>query len=255
MPAGRTRMHAGEVLTEPALVRALLLDQFPALAELPLELVPSFGTDHDVYRVGSELSARLPRIGWALRQAETEAAWMPRFAPHLPVAVPEVVSTGVPGHGYPFAWSLHRWLPGEAATTASFDRDDAALDLARCIHALQAIPTTGAHPRLPGARGGPLLEADAGVRDAAARLDPTRDEGMEEAEVVAAWDRSLAVPAYQGRGVWVHGDLLPGNLLLIGKRLSAVIDWGGLNVGDPACDLQPAWHVFEGSSPTASGRR
>ena len=63
-----------------------------------------------------------------------------------------------------------------------------------------------------------------------------------------AWEESLDAPTSQGDAVWVHGDLLPGNLLVVDGRLSAVIDFGGLNVGDPACDLQPAWNVFTGPS-------
>jgi aminoglycoside phosphotransferase (APT) family kinase protein len=61
-------------------------------------------------------------------------------------------------------------------------------------------------------------------------------------------EESLNASPWDGQEVWVHGDLLPGNLLVVDGRLSAVIDFGCLNVGDPACDLQPAWNVFADAS-------
>jgi aminoglycoside phosphotransferase (APT) family kinase protein len=71
---------------------------------------------------------------------------------------------------------------------------------------------------------------------------------IDRAAVLRSWEQSLAAPAWGGAEEWVHGDLLPGNLLVVNGRLSAVIDFGGLNVGDPACDLQPAWNMFTGRS-------
>src|SRR3954470_8356645 len=108
-------MHADEVATDPELVRGLLHDQFAPWAELPIELVESYGTDHDIYRLGDRLAARLPRIAWATKQAAKEAEWLPRLAPQLPLALPVPVALGRPGHGYPFDWSVCEWLPGQNA--------------------------------------------------------------------------------------------------------------------------------------------
>ncbi|MFI6331270.1 aminoglycoside phosphotransferase family protein [Micromonospora chersina] len=238
----RTKMHADEVLTDADLVRRLLAGQFPHWADRPLRLVPSYGTDHDIYRLGDDLAVRLPRIGWATRQAAREAEWLPRLAPHLPLALPVPVAMGRPAEGYPFDWSVCEWLPGENAGTARFDPDAAAVDLAAFVAALRRIDTADAYPRPPRARGADLAELDDGVRDAVRRLGDRVDGGA----VLRAWQESLDAPAWDGPGVWVHGDLLPGNLLVVDGRLSAVIDFGGLNVGDPACDLQPAWNVFTG---------
>ncbi|MGC3858803.1 aminoglycoside phosphotransferase family protein [Micromonospora chersina] len=240
----RTKMHADEVLTDADLVRRLLAGQFPHWADRPLRLVASYGTDHDIYRLGDDLAVRLPRIGWATRQAAREAEWLPRLAPHLPLALPVPVAMGRPAEGYPFGWSVCEWLPGENASTARFDPDAAAVDLAAFVAALRRIDTADAYPRPPRARGADLAELDDGVRDAVRRLGDRVDGGA----VLRAWQESLDAPAWDGPGVWVHGDLLPGNLLVVDGRLSAVIDFGGLNVGDPACDLQPAWNVFTGPS-------
>lgn len=137
-------MHADEIHTDAELVRRLLSGQFPQWATLPAVLVPSFGTDHDIYRLGERLSVRLPRIGWAADHAAKEERWLPRLAPHLPLAVPTPVAIGEPDAGYPFAWSVHEWLPGQNANDTLEDLERAALDLAAFVNALQAIETTGA---------------------------------------------------------------------------------------------------------------
>jgi aminoglycoside phosphotransferase (APT) family kinase protein len=238
------RMHAEEVETDATLVRSLLAGQFPQWAELPVERVVSYGTDHDIYRLGDRLAARLPRIGWATAQAAKEAEWLPRLAPYLPLAVPQPLAIGHPGEGYPFEWSVCTWLPGENANGTIDDLDQAAVDLAGFVTALRHIDTTGAPARLPHKRGGPLTEADDDVRRSIGELG----DRIDGAAALASWEESLGAPAWDGSEVWVHGDLLPGNLLVVDGRLSAVIDFGGLNVGDPACDLQPAWNVFSGES-------
>jgi aminoglycoside phosphotransferase (APT) family kinase protein len=241
---GAVRMHAGEIRTTIALVRGLLGGQFPRWAGLPIAPVESYGTDHDIYRLGDRLAVRLPRIAWARGQAAKEARWLPRLAPHLPLALPVPVAMGRPAEGYPFEWSVYEWLPGVNANGAITDPVRAAVDLAAFIAALRRVATAGAHARPPQGRGAPLAELDEPVRRSVERLGGRIDG----AAALRSWRESLAAPAWDGAQVWVHGDLLPGNLLVVGGRLSAVIDFGGLNVGDPACDLQPAWNLFSGSS-------
>jgi aminoglycoside phosphotransferase (APT) family kinase protein len=246
-PVTRIRMHADEVETDPALVRRLLARQFPQWAALPVVPVPHSGTDHDIYRLGGRLSARLPRIGWAAGQAAKEAEWLPRLAPHLPLAVPTPLALGRPDGDYPFAWSVQSWLPGANAHRTVPELEGAAVDLARFVHALRAVETEGAPARPPGARGGPLAERDDAVRAAIAELG----DRVDGAAALRSWQASLGAPAWDGAEVWVHGDLLPGNLLVVGGRLTAVIDFGGLEVGDPACDLLPAWNLFSAGSRRA----
>ena len=238
------KMHAGEVDTDVALVRRLLAGQFPQWADLPIEQVVSYGTDHDIYRLGDHLAARLPRIGWATGQAAKEKEWLPKLAPHLPLAVPVQLAMGHAADGYPFDWSVYEWLPGEDANGTIDDLDQAAVDLAGFVKALRQIDVTGAHPRPPGSRGAPLTELDKDVRRSIAALGVRIDTDA----ALRSWEESLNAPEWDGEDVWVQGDLLPGNLLVVDGRLSAVIDFGCLNVGDPACDLQPAWNVFAADS-------
>ena len=238
------KMHVDEIDTDIALVRLLLEAQFPDWAELTIDPVESYGTDHDIYRLGDHLAARLPRIGWATGQAAKEAEWLPRLAPHLPLALTVQLARGRPAEGYPYEWSVYEWLPGENANGTIDDLSRAAVDLAAFVKALRGIDAADAYPRAVGARGAPLAEVDEHVRRAIAEL-ADRIDGQ---AARSSWEESLGAEPWDGEGVWVHGDLLPGNLLVVDGRLSAVIDFGGLNVGDPACDLQPAWNVFAGVS-------
>ena len=239
-------MHADEIATDVALMRRLLAAQFPHWAELAIDPVVSYGTDHAIYRLGDHLAARLPRIGWATKQAAKEGKWLPKLAPHLPLAVPVQLAMGNPAEGYPFEWSIYEWLPGENADGTIDELDQAAVDLATFVKALRRIDATGAHPRPRGSRGAPLAELDGEFRRALAELGDRIDGDA----TLRSWEESLNAPVWDGEEVWVHGDLLPGNLLFVDGRLSAVIDFGCLNVGDPACDLQPAWNVFAGDSRT-----
>ena len=228
----------------PRVVRRLLAGQFPHWADLPIALVDSYGTDHDIYRLGEDLSVRLPRIGWATQQAAREAEWLPKVAPHLPLAIPVPLAMGRPAEGYPYDWSVYAWLPGDNANGTIRDLEQAAVDLAGFVRALRGIEATGAHKRSRRRRGAPLAELDEFVRRSIAQLG----QRIDGETVLRLWQESLDAPVWNRPEMWLHGDLLPGNLLVVDGHLSAVIDFGGLNVGDPACDLQPAWNVFEGVS-------
>lgn len=234
-------MHADEIITTVGLVQRLVATQFPEWSDRSIAPVPSAGTDNALYRLGDELVVRLPRVAWARGQVEKEQRWLPKLALFLPLAVPEPIAQGTPGEGYPWPWSVYRWLEGENAASAPIaDARATALVLARFIMALQRIDPTGGPP--PGehnsARGEPLANRDARTRIAIAALGETLAHSN---TVTDAWETALAAPAWPGPPVWIHGDLQAGNLLMTQGRLSAVIDFGCLGVGDPACDLMTAW--------------
>jgi aminoglycoside phosphotransferase (APT) family kinase protein len=235
-----SKMHNEEVDTDVSLVRRLLAAQFPQWADLPIQPVPSAGTDNALYRLGADMAVRLPRIHWATGQVEKEQEWLPRIAPLLPLAIPIPLAKGEPGEGYPWHWSVYRWLEGENATLERIvDQHQAALDLAQFIIALQRIDATGGPPPGPhnSERGEPLIIRDAPTREAIITLQDTIDADA----ATAVWDAAINAPVWPGPPVWIHGDLQSGNLLAIRGRLSAVIDFGCLGVGDPACDVMPAW--------------
>jgi aminoglycoside phosphotransferase (APT) family kinase protein len=238
MPADK--MHADEVDTDVSLVGRLLAAQFPQWADLPIEPVHSAGTDNALYRLGGDMAVRLPRIQEATAQLEKEHRWLPHLAPLLPLAIPVPLGKGTPGEDYPWHWSVYRWLEGENATIERIaDPRQAASELAQFIAALQQIDPTGGPPPGPHNffRGVPLAMRDSPTRAAISSLHGTVDAEA----ATAAWEAALQAPAWPGPPVWIHGDLQSGNLLAQQGRLSAVIDFGGLGVGDPACDVMVAW--------------
>jgi aminoglycoside phosphotransferase (APT) family kinase protein len=243
-------MHDDDVAVSAEVVRALLREQAPQWAELPLRLVDEIGTDNVLYRLGDSLVVRLPRGGRSVASLAKECEWLPRLRPHLPVAIPAVRAVGRPGAAYPYGWAVYEWLPGERATEGRV-RDAAALarDLAGFLSALWGLDAGQAPP--PGEhnffRGVPLAERERETRSSIAAL-----HGLIDTTAVAdVWDAALAAPEWPGPPVWIHGDIDRQNLLVQDGRLSGVIDFGGLGAGDPACDVMAAWKLFSPSARAA----
>jgi len=225
------------------LVRRLLADQFPQWADLPLKRVASSGTVNALYRLGDHLVVRLPLRPSGGADIALERTWLPRLAPLLPVPVPVPVGLGKPTDGMPAEWAVYRWLPGEHPPEGSAGADLVS-DLAGFVRAISRVSLPGAPPAY---RGGSLREQDAGTREAIAELG----DRVDVRRVTAAWEEALDTPEWSGPPVWLHADLMPGNLLVADGRLSAVIDFGTLGVGDPACDLIPAWNLLTSTTREA----
>ena len=236
------RMHADELAIDGELVRSLLTEQLPRWADLPLSRVRSAGTENALFRLGDELVVRLPRHASAEGPIDNEFRWLPRLAPALPLAIPEPLALGEPAAGYPWRWSVYRWIEGEAVDArVTGDPHGFAETLARFVVALQSIDTSDGPP--PGDhngwRGEALGRRDAEFREALAACDGI--EGIDVATIASVWDEALGEPGWGGDPVWVHGDLLPTNLLTSQDRLGAVLDFGSLGVGEPTCDVMAAW--------------
>ncbi|MFF0160504.1 aminoglycoside phosphotransferase family protein [Streptomyces sp. NPDC005263] len=232
------------------LVVRLLEAQFPQWAALPLELLDPAGSDHVIYRLGEELSVRLPRHAGAIGQARKESEWLPRLAPHLPLAIPDPVGVGEPDFGYPWPWAVSRWLDGEVATVEALASSyGTAVELAEFLTALQRFVPEDVPAGHPGAdlAGPPLAERDRATRAAIAEVDGRFDI----AAMTELWDAALGAPGWDRPPVWFHGDFHTGNLLTVDGRLSAVLDFGGLGIGDPACDLTIAFTLMSAGSRTA----
>ena len=245
-------MHDDELDIREDLVQRLMHDQFPDWADLPLSRVHSAGTDNAIFRLGDELSVRMPRISWSADDPAIEHRWLPRIAPRLPIPVPVPLGLGIPSAEYPWHWTVCTWLPGRTAYEEPLgDLDQAARDLAGFVKALHEIDASGGPPQeapLAG-RGGPLAKRDDAVGKALSELHGVVD--LEAA--AAAWRLALETPLWDGQPVWIHGDLQHSNFLVQEGCLSGIIDFGGLGVGDPAADLIPAWSFFgESSSPDLS---
>jgi aminoglycoside phosphotransferase (APT) family kinase protein len=239
-------MTARAIVINADLVRQLIQSQCSRWAALPIRAVAQSGWDNRSFRLGEDMLVRLPSAQAYSKQVEREHRWLPLLAPALTLPIPAPLALGEPGAGYPLQWSVYRWLEGE---TAQPDRIGSLLvfaqDLAAFLCSLQSAPAQGGHAPGPDTfhRGGSLAVYDHEVRGAIAALASQVNTGA----ATAVWEAALA-SRWARLPVWVHGDMGVGNLLVRAGRLCGVIDFGQFCVGDPACDLVPAWTLFNTES-------
>lgn len=242
-------MHSPKMDIGTALVRRLVDAQFPEWRHLPVKPVAFGGWDNRTFHLGDTMAVRLPSAAPYALQVEKEHRWLCKLAPLLPLPIPEPLAMGEPAAGYPWHWSVYRWIEGETAKTGHIaDLRAFAVSLAEFLVALKRIdPTAGPAPGQHNFyRGGPLAVYDGEARQAIAALEGRIDTQA----ATAVWKAALAA-GWHGSPVWFHGDVASGNLLVEDGRLSAVIDFGTSGVGDPSCDLAIAWTLFEGESREA----
>nr|WP_201749191.1 aminoglycoside phosphotransferase family protein [Micromonospora acroterricola] len=232
-----------------ALVRRLVAEQFPHWAELPVRAVEVGGWDNRTFHLGDTMTVRLPSgEGYALQVAK-EQRWLPVLGARLPLEVPTPLAHGRAGAGYPYPWSVYRWIDGQTARPERIDDlPRFAADLAAFLCALRSVDATGgpAAGRHSAWRGAPLSTYDAETR---AAIETHRDRLPADA-VTGIWQAALDA-TWSGPSVWFHGDVAYGNLLVRDGRLAAVIDFGCCGVGDPACDTVIAWTLLHGASRAA----
>jgi aminoglycoside phosphotransferase (APT) family kinase protein len=238
-----------EMIIDVGLVRALVAEQFPEWAVLPVRPVAVGGNDNRTFHLGDAMTVRLPSADGYVASVAKEQRWLPVLAPHLPQPIPSPLANGRPGAGYPWPWSVNRWLDGDTARHERItDLTGFAVDLAEFLIALQGVDTGGE----PAAgehsfwRGAGLHHYDEETRRAIATLDGRIDAAAATAE----WDAALAAE-WHGKPVWFHGDVANGNLLVRDGRLAGVIDFGTSGVGDPACDLVIAWTFLDADARAA----
>jgi aminoglycoside phosphotransferase (APT) family kinase protein len=230
------------------LVRRLLAEQHPDLAALPVTFA-GHGWDNDLFRLGDELVARLPRRVEAAPLVEHELRWLPALVADLPSPADGGLSTsapvraGAPGCGYPWSWCISRWLPGDAAVGAPIDDPhDAARRLGRFLRAFHR-PAPDDAPANPF-RGIPLAARSERLALALAEvagLGRSLGPGVTADDIERRWSELEATPPWPGPALWLHGDLHLANLIVDDGQLVAVIDFGDLTSGDPATDLAVAW--------------
>lgn len=228
-----------EIPVDADLVRQLLREQHPSLADQPLQSVAN-GWDNYIFRLGTDYAVRLPRRLAAAQLAANEQEWLPALTADLSVGTSSPLFAGAPSDAFPWPWNITRWFSGSEVSLLPRDRNiELAAPLAGFVNAFHQ-PAPAGYPRNP-VRGVPLASRDDAVRS---RLD----SGMvpHAARVRELWEASVDLPPWPGPPLWLHGDLHPANL--VGGAdggLEAVIDFGDLTAGDPATDLAAAWLVFD----------
>ena len=233
---------APEVAIDERLVRSLLADQHPDLADLPLAELDA-GWDNVIYGLGEDLLVRLPRRAVAAHLVLHEQQWLPELAAGLPLPVPTPVRTGVPTADYPWAWSVTPWFEGRSALVEPLaDATAAAAVLGAFLVALHRPAPADAPPN--PFRGMPLVERDELTQACIADLPGDLPDGIDRTLVREAWAAHVAVPTWDGPALWLHGDLHPHNLVIRNGAVAAVIDFGDLTAGDPATDLFLAWMLL-----------
>lgn len=233
-----------EITTE--LVRRLIHSQFPQWKDLTIQPVEKSGHDNRTYRLGNDMTVRLPSHERYASAVEKELTWLPVFKPLLSLPIPAPVAKGEPTEEYPLPWSINRWIEGETVTHANIrDVNEFAEDLAAFLKELEAIDASGGVPAgiQNFHRGGNLAVYDNETRSIIETLSDEYDQAL----LTEIWELSLATK-YQSAPMWLHGDVAVGNLLVKDGRLCGVIDFGTMGVGDPSSDLVMAWNFFDDDS-------
>ncbi len=226
----------------------LIAEQFPQWAHLPIRTLELGGWDNKTFRLGEEMSIRLPSAEEYALQVQKEHKWLPLLTPHFSLPIPEPLAMGQPSKNYPLNWSIYRWIEGESANSVlinEMDLSEIALDLAQFLNELHDIDVTGAPLAGPHNyyRGAHPSVYDSEARTALAALHAHIDVNA----ATAIWGKAIS-STWSQSPLWIHGDLSAGNILLKEGRLIAVIDFGCMGVGDPACDLAIAWTFLKGES-------
>lgn len=225
------------------LVRQLIDRQFPKWKGLAIIPVEKSGHDNRTYRLGDEMTVRLPSHERYASAVEKELKWLPVFKPLLSLPIPAPIAQGEPSNEYPLPWSINRWIEGETVSPANvFDLGAFAEDLARFLRELEAIDASHGIPAgiQNFHRGGNLAVYDTDTRTIIEKVSSQYDPKL----MTEIWELALATK-YQAAPLWLHGDVAVGNLLVQKGRLCGVIDFGTMGVGDPSSDLVMAWNFFD----------
>lgn len=231
-----------------SLVADLIAEQFPQWAHLEIKPVELGGWDNRTFRLGQEMSIRLPSAKIYASKVEKEQKWLSYLAPHLSVLIPKPLALGQPSKNYPWHWSIYSWIEGKSANILPIDDLDLSLlasQLAQFLNELHKINSTGGP--LPGAhnfyRGDSPKVYDAETRSAIEQLQNIVDVDA----VTSVWQKAIS-SKWIKNPVWIHGDLSAGNIIVKDTKLAGVIDFGGMGIGDPACDLVIAWTFLANES-------
>jgi aminoglycoside phosphotransferase (APT) family kinase protein len=249
-------LHVDEIPIDAELVGRLVSRVMPTYADAPIRRLASSGSTNALFRLGADLLVRLPRLPGGSETIAKEARWLPVLGPLLPVPVPQVVAVFDPDCDYPERWSVIRWIAGahpvvvDPQTPVDSGREELATNLSAFLNALRQaeIPPLAVNkPDLQSYRGQPLATMDHPTRENIERCRGLAGFGFDLDAAERIWADAMKLPESADRSTprWYHGDMAAENLLVRDDSLAAVLDFGGLSVGDPTVDLVIAWEVLD----------
>lgn len=238
-----------DLLANIDIAKRLVAEQFPEWKDLEFRAIQVQGNHNWAYQLGSDKVVKFPKDETAVLQLEKELVWLPQLEPKLPIPIPKFLGLGQPMHGFPAKWAVYNFVEGRPL----FDGEEIgshqefARSMAEFLNALKSIDTTGGPT--PGEHsyeyGGPLSAKDASMREAMQNLEHSNQVDVRAIERV--WNEALELPE-EDKMVWTHGDMCPKNIIMYRGKISTIIDFGNVSVGDGACDLLPAWRVLRNGS-------
>ncbi len=230
------------------LVEKLIVDQFPEYAHLDIQSVKIQGHDNRTFRLGPDMLVRMPTAESYALKVPKEQQLLPHLKSYLTVPIPVPLKMGYSSDYYPFPFSIYKWLDGESANSMSIEDSTLeciALDLANFLRELQSVDTS--YGPAPGQhnfyRGDHVSVYDKGAQTQIEQLSGLIDSK----KAMMLWEQAM-LTKWQKPLVWIHGDFASGNILIQDNKLSGVIDFGGIGIGDPACDLVITWTFLKGKS-------
>jgi aminoglycoside phosphotransferase (APT) family kinase protein len=250
------RIHDDEPDTSEPVVRALLRSELPNWAESPVEYLTTSGTDNAMWRIRTgellDVVVRLPRRPGAAANVLSESELLQRIEMTeigRVVRTPRVRHVGQPHECFAHHWSVLQWIDGTDAWTARDDLNGSALttlaiELATTISIIGRTDIDGVRDRAPGNRGGPLGPLLENLEKWLSSPEWNASHLLDVSAVRRLAAEALEIIDEPVTTGFVHGDLIPGNLLVDDGHLTAIIDWGGAGRGDLAQDLAPAWAVL-----------
>lgn len=230
------------------LISILIKEQFPEYSNLPIKPVDNQGHDNRTFRLGEEMLARMPSYKKYAAKVEIEQKWLPKLAPNISLKIPNPLHIGKASTDYPFNWSIYKWIDGKSLNQVSrhnLDLEEIAQTLANFIKEIHKIDTTnapeaGEHNFYRGCDLG-IYQSQAidNILTLKDIIDDKRAISIMQTATKSKWSKNP---------IWIHGDLAIGNILIKDNKINAIIDFGGMAIGDPACDLVLYWNFFEGKS-------
>ena len=220
-------------------VRDLITSQFPVFSGASIREYGK-GWDNTAYLVNKEFVFRLPRREEAVPLMDMEMQILPVLAPQISIQVPYPEFLGKACSNFPWPFSGYRLIQGELACSANLSREERRswtaplASFLKKLHRIQ-LPSSFSLPRDQFNKSVPLVQID----EARVNFKKLYKDGI--LPETSNWEQLLQEvfeSSASREKVLCHGDLYCRHLLLDSDRkLTGVIDWGDMHLGDPACDL------------------